>query len=252
MTSPLIVPAEVKQMAPDVIADTVHELENLDKADALALIGTLNDGAAFNFFKLGGVLARIRSHRWYDPYETLAEFCETEHGIRPRKAQRLMLIYNSLVEAKIPWDQVKHLGWTKLSIIATLLKQENGQQWIKIAEEQKTIQLIDTVKKAMKGAAGEVQSIEDQSAKISTKTFKLHDDQRQTIEAAIDKAKEQAGTQYDSAALELICLDFLGGGGSKMPSPKDFLQSIGLDAAAKALEDAFPNVDIQLQLSDAA
>ena len=43
------------------------------------------------------------------------------------------------------------------------------------------------------------------------KTFKFHDDQVKTIDAAIEKAKATSGTSVDSAALELICLDYVGG-----------------------------------------
>ena len=45
------------------------------------------------------------------------------------------------------------------------------------------------------------------------KTFKFHDDQVKTIDAAIEKAKATSGTSVDSAALELICLDYVGGTG---------------------------------------
>jgi hypothetical protein len=42
------------------------------------------------------------------------------------------------------------------------------------------------------------------------KAYKLHEDEAKTVDAAIKKAKATSGTSVDSAALELICLDYLG------------------------------------------
>ena len=44
-----------------------------------------------------------------------------------------------------------------------------------------------------------------------SKAYKLHEDQAKTVEAALEKAKATSGASVDSAALELICLDYLGG-----------------------------------------
>jgi hypothetical protein len=40
------------------------------------------------------------------------------------------------------------------------------------------------------------------------RNFKFHGDQVKTIDAAIEKAKATSGRSVDSAALELICLDY--------------------------------------------
>ena len=45
----------------------------------------------------------------------------------------------------------------------------------------------------------------------TVKTFKFHDAQVKTVDAAIEKAKATSGTSSDSAALELICLHYVGG-----------------------------------------
>jgi hypothetical protein len=43
------------------------------------------------------------------------------------------------------------------------------------------------------------------------RNFKLDDAQEKTVNAAFEKAKATSGTSADSAALELICLDYVGG-----------------------------------------
>ena len=44
------------------------------------------------------------------------------------------------------------------------------------------------------------------------KTFKLHPDQKEIVEAALTNVKEKTGTPYDTVALELICQQYMGTG----------------------------------------
>ena len=51
----------------------------------------------------------------------------------------------------------------------------------------------------------------DESKTVTTMSFKVHSDQKATIDAAIEKAKEASGTSVGTVALEFICLDYMGG-----------------------------------------
>ena len=231
-------------VGPDVLADIVHEIENLKEPEALAQIGLLTEQTEMTFFRLGGILSLVQSNAWYAPYATFRAFVETEHGMGYHKATYFIQIYNCLVESGVPWEKVKSVGWTKLKEIAKVINNDNVDEWVKIATAQTTINLIDTVKKHV--ASGAPVAIEDQSSKtVTTKTFKVHEDQKLTIEAAINKAKEATGTAVDTAALEFICLDYMGG-----MSMKDKLMKLGLEAAANLLQDAFPNADISVELKE--
>ena len=44
------------------------------------------------------------------------------------------------------------------------------------------------------------------------KTFKLHPDQKEIVEAALNYVKEKTGTKFDTVAPELICQQFMGTG----------------------------------------
>jgi hypothetical protein len=87
------------------------------------------------------------------------------------------------------------------------------------------------------------------------KTFKFHDDQVKTIDAAIEKAKATSGTSVDLAALELICLDYLGGqtleerlavlvlGPEALAKTfADVLNAISKDAATAVIKSIYQNV----------
>ena len=52
---------------------------------------------------------------------------------------------------------------------------------------------------------------ESSSTATSVRSFKLHDDQAETVSTAIEKMKKLSNTPDDSAALAAICLDYVGG-----------------------------------------
>jgi hypothetical protein len=84
--------------------------------------------------------------------------------------------------------------------------------------------------------------------------------QVKTVDAAIEKAKATSGTSVDSVALELICLDSVGGQTLQEPlaalGPEalaktfaDVLNAISKDAATAVIKSIYQNVphDIDLQ-----
>ncbi|MCL4743808.1 MAG: hypothetical protein KJZ83_00185 [Burkholderiaceae bacterium] len=228
----------------DVLSDLVHEIENMKENEARAVVTALNNETEMTLFKLGGVLSVIQANGWYEPYASFREYVEKELGMHYRRAAYWVSIYNHLAESKVPWEKVKDLGWTKLKEIAEVLTIENVDEWVSLANSQTTLQLIETVKGHK--AKDAPKALEDQSAKtVTTKTFKVHEDQKATIEAAIAKAKEQSGTSVDTAALEFVCLDFLGG-----QTMTQRLQKMGLEAALEALEKAFPTTNISVEIEE--
>lgn len=244
-------PAKGEIVEPDELSDMVHEIENLKEKEARALAAELNEHAEFTFFKLGGVLSVIQANGWFTPYPTFRDFVEQEHGIHYRKAMYLVGIYNDMTAQSIPWKKVKHLGWTKMSVLSPILTPENLGEWIALAEQTNVPTLTEMVKKAKLSANGTSNQLpnEASSATVVTKTFKLHEDQKETVEAALSKAKEDSGTDVDTVALEFICLDFLGSKKKAKPL-SDQLKDAGIDAALEALNAAFPNTDFSVEVNE--
>jgi hypothetical protein len=241
-------------LAPDLISTVAAELENLKEVEARKLVTELREGADFGFFKLGGVLSVIQSNNWIEPHGTFRDFVENEHGLNYRRAMYYIGIYNGLVESGIPWDEVKSLGWTKLKEIVPVLTKANVKAWVKTALKQTTLQLIETVKSHVAAEAQKKlgnDGATEPSLPVTTKTFKVHSDQKATIEAALAKAKQIASTTFDTVALDFICLDYLGGTGTHA-SVAGQLQNLGIDAALKAFEEAFPNVALTAEVDSSA
>lgn len=251
----------------DELSDIIHEIENLKEKDADKLVDTLAEQGEVTAFKLGGVLSRVQQEGWFKPYATFREYIELGKGIHYRRAMYYVAIYNALAESGVPYAKVKHIGWTKLKEIAAILTQENVDEWVKIAEGQTVLQLIETVKnhnakKAQKliGEGGEP----EQAKTIVTKTFKMHTDQKETIEAAIEKAKEKSNTTIDTVALEYICLEYVSGKQLTLDQMLNKLDEaglvgvmsklhakLGLEKSANAISTDFPNVNFSLEVPEA-
>jgi hypothetical protein len=238
-------------LPPDDLSDMVHEIENLKEKDAKGLVNQLAMAADEMEFKLGGVLSVIQANGWFGPYDSFKEYVEGEHPLSYRKAAYCIRIYNDITESKVPWEKVKHLGWSKLKDVAQVMTVDNVDQWVEAAEKHTTMQLADMVSTAKKQASSSSTpaQLEGPSATtVVTMTFKVHEDQKKTIDAALAKAKEQSQTDVNTVALEHICLDFLGGG--KSPKLDATMKKAGLEKVFEAFESAFPDTKISVELPE--
>lgn len=256
-------PAAKSASTEDLIVYTVKELEGLEKEAALGLVNELIEGSSYNNFKLGGVLSRIQEEGWWEggSYETFRDFTENVYGIKYRKAMYLIEIYNALVESGVPWDSVKEMGWTKLREVAGLLTKENMDEWAERAKSMSTIQLIEYVKQYKADQAGKKESSDEgEDVKtVSTMTFKVHADQKETIRHALDKAREDNKTEFDAVALEYICMQYLEGGlGKQKTVTKKVKQTLTEvmsgstpEAVLEAFEKQFPDFDVTIAEKEA-
>ena len=226
--------------------DAVYEIESLNEDTAKKLVYSLSDQAGFTQFKLGGVFSMIQSKSWFSPYDTFQQWVEQEYGVKYRKALYLIGIYNTLSAQSIPWDKVKDLGWTKLSVLCPVLNEDNFDKWIAHAENN-TVKALSVLVKEAQGSGSQAQITDEPSDTVS-KTFKLHEDQNETVTNALSKSKDVSGTSYDTVALEHICLDYLnnGGGQPTVHSVSTCLVSMGLEKSLEALDTAFPKVSFSV------
>lgn len=237
----------------DVIHDTVVTLEGLEMNAALSLVSELSENIDYNYFQLGGVLSTIQSKGWYHEagYDSFKEFVAKEYGLGPRKALYLVSIYNGLVDSGVAWNKVKHLGWTKLKELANVITPDNVDHWVGVAENSTVLQLLEAIKGA--NTAGDSGSSSDDAegqptSNVTTMTFKVHTDQKETVRQALDKAKEEAGTDVDTVALEMICMSFLQGGKvtKQVTGLKDAMAGASWEEVLSVFEQLWPDVDVEV------
>jgi hypothetical protein len=239
---------EVPSEAGDMIVQTAKEVENLKEAKAFDSVPRLMSDIEQNYFKLGGYLSKIQAEGWFlnKGYENFKAYVEAECSIKYRKAMYLIGIYNGLVAAQIPWSKVSHLGWTKLKELAGILNNDNVDEWVTVAENMTALQLIDYIAKQTAGtdASNSTDAAQTDAAKVTTMTFKLHADQKESVEEALAKAKHASGTEVNGAALEYICLDYLGSA-PKVVNLTDVMKTKALEDVLQSLQEAFPTLVMQ-------
>ena len=227
-------------VAKDEFQDLVNEIENMKEKEALSAVTLITDQTAAGYIKLGGVLVRVHANEWYKPYSSFQEFVTEKIGMKFRLACYYMQCYTALANGGIPFSKVKGLGWTKLAVIAPVINSDNIDHWVGVAKSQNVLTLKETIK-AHKAAnlAGELSNEGGDTTSVKSLTFKPHSDQEATIDAALKKAMDAANTEHKTVALEYICMDYLGA--ATLVSK---LKAMGIEKAAEALSEAFPEWDI--------
>jgi hypothetical protein len=108
--------------------------------------------------------------------------------------------------AVLPSAQSEVSPTTEKPHIAGVLDAGNADHLIEVASNHTKAEIIRLVQDHLAGSAGQKPS---SSTATQVKTFKFRDDQIKTVQAAIDRAKEVAGAEHDTAALEIICRHYI-------------------------------------------
>lgn len=239
----------------DMIQETATSIELIDAESAMKLIPELVNNIELSFFKVGGLLCRVQEEGWWKDtgHETFKAYLDAEHGLGYRKAMYLIDIYRHLVDSGVKWEQVKNVGWTKLRLIAPLLTQENVETWATRAEGMTTIQLEEYIKAMKNTGEGSDTTSSSTTSDVSSKVFKLHTDQREVIEAALDKCKHEKSTEHDNVALQYICEEYLNAASgkkstSKKVEPAELFKNMGVEAVLAVFGEVFPDVDLEVTM----
>lgn len=254
---------------PDPISTFNHKLGMLSEAEAAPLARHLLDQGDFNDFQAGGIFAKVQDEGWFGGHPNFRGWVEAEFGMDYRKAAYLANIYRKIVEANVKWSDVAGVGWTKLKELVPILTSANAKHWAQIAGSMTTLQLNASVKQAVlqaqgQGAAADGAVPENKASVVTTKTFKVHQDQKEVIQQALNIAKNKLGTDVDTVALEHICIGYIGApveaAPTKVAPTKESLAQTfaalkalgegGLERVFEAFEAVWPEVHIIAKMPD--
>ena len=225
----------------DLISDLVHEIESLEKSDAIARLIELEDAHEQTYFEIGGLLSVMRKEKWFDPFASLDEWVENNTAMKRSKARALIQIYTAIVEFGVAWAQVQDIGWTKLRAIARVLDKKSAHHWIGVASTHSKKKIIELVKQHLTASGG---AVAGGSTATRFRSFKLHEDQVENVNAAIEKMKKSSNTPDDLAALAAICLDYVGG-----PTLQQRFVGLLPYAVAKTFSGVLNNLDRETALN---
>lgn len=238
-----VAPGKKKQT--DMFALIAQETENLTKVKALNLADKLAENIEADYFRLGGVLKVIYENTWFEGHESFGAFVSDRFGFAERKAKYLMEIYDHLVTKQIPWEKVAGLGWTKLKDLARFLTPENVDEWVAKATPL-TVAELQALLKGGKTADGKTS--DEVSSDVQTIKFKMKSDQVETVTSALNKAKAEVNTTYDTVALEAICTGYLGGSVSMATTESVDLGALMAQAGPEQVLELFDKVFPQVVL----
>ena len=122
---------------PDKLQRIAEEIETTsNEKTAMVLMHKLVLEQGMNYFAMGGLLKRMNEKKWYCGRDTFKAFCLEVLGFHPRKGLYLIQIFDTLIEAKLTWDDIEDVGWTKLRILCSkvtrsrrLLRRRLGGLW---------------------------------------------------------------------------------------------------------------------------
>lgn len=246
---PVTVGGKTKAKKPsggDFIMEVAHEVEGLTKSKALSEASKLATNIEENYFRLGGVLKLINDNSWFEGHASFDEMVFEQFGFKSRKAYFLMSIYDNLVTKQIPWDKVKHLGWTKLKDLAPVLTLDNVDEWVAKAENVTVLELQAMLKAGTQSTSGDTVKTKDELVKIK---FSLKPDQSEVVQQALAKAKGELHTEYDSVALENICQGYVGGvfTGSNGYDLDSVIKTTGFEPLLQRIAELYPEFDIDVK-----
>ncbi len=245
-TAPTVIGKKKVDKTGNLILDIAHEVETFTKTKALNEAERLAENVELNYFKLGGVLKLINDNSWFEGFDSFGLFVTEKYGFKDRKARYLIEIYDNLVTKQIPWEKVSVLGWTKLKILAKTLTPDNVDEWVAKAEKLTVIELQALLDAGTPSGEGEktAKTADD----IVKMTFKFKQDQADAVQSALAKAKGELHTEFDTVALENICIGYVGGT-SAVNKPFNLDQVIsatGFEPMIQRIAELFPEYDINV------
>lgn len=181
-------------------------------------------------------------------YSSFKDMVEQGVGISTSAAYDYMKIYRCLIELGVSWEKLQHIGWTKIRWFAKYLTNENVDAWIQEAEKKNVEQLKQLVKQESQSVAQtavhpiygpselpETSTQVDISLEIVNeegcesrkphnsplitevsaleiphyRKFKMYPEQELALNNALEKAKKELPTEYETEALEAVCIGYL-------------------------------------------
>ena len=76
--------------------------------------------------------------------------------------------------------------------------------------------------------------------------FPVHSEEAELCRDALNKAKREAGTEYDAVAFVAMCLNYLSGSAVKPPDLEEVMKANGVTEVFTAIDALWPDINIQL------
>jgi hypothetical protein len=187
------------------------------RSEAVSLKTQLDRGQ----IRMCRILKTVFDRKYYRDYNfgSFESWVQEELNFGYRTARYMVEVANAVERSNVSWDQVSDIGWTRLKLIASVLNQDNTEDWLDVARTHSTRDLEGVIReyKASLRAADSNSSSEQETVSIEREltightisvAIRFLEDQHRTVMSAVSKAQEfnEGGSVAD--ALEYICFDW--------------------------------------------
>ncbi len=241
----------------DLILNIIHRVENITKEKFGTKIAELREGRDEEFFEMGGYLTVAMEKGWHRDagYTDFRDWIGDKHGLNARSGRHMMTVYQKVTDAELEWKDVDGVGWTKLRTLASIMTKENAKKLLKGAKDLTTRELEKFVKdqnpraRTSSGTSGGGVEQSDGMVKLAVK---FHPDQWEPVQQATDNIKEQADTDNMARAIELMAIEYNGGGkefAGSHESAKESVKRHGWEAILEAVGEHYDDqIDIHVKV----
>lgn len=219
-------PIEGEVQAPQVAAsatfvegafeEMVSNVAGMDAVTADSAFLALEDQREFEHIRLGILLGHIQASEHFTTlgFSNLREYLAARTDLEYRKAIYYINNARKVQELGLKPEQLKGVTWSALRHIVGVMEKKNAKSWLDAARTLTQAALLEKVRAAKQKQAGALPAPDKGEAgekpAPSLKQFQLYPDQKNTVEAAIEKAKGEAGVESTGAALDVIASAYTG------------------------------------------
>lgn len=261
---PAAVAASAKpEVAKDMFADMAFRAKHLTTETATEAARDLVLADSTNSFELGAVLLEVRNRALFPDGTDFKTWVADELEYKYRKAAYLIEIYSKAQQLGLKWDNVKHLGWSKLAKLSGVLTEENHEKVLEDVVDMKLIE-VEAYVKNMK--AGDTKPAAPTG--LTKWSAQLSDEQHELVAAAMEHAMSAGNVETHGMALEYVSQHYLSSTGMPMqeaqeaqpeaaagdqpetPQPPtteqlvEILKSMSIEVVAEIVENAFPGYGV--------
>lgn len=150
-------------------------------------------------------LAQLLHETWENAYyvkwgyDSFREYTEDELGLNYRKARYYVTIAQVVKRLKIPWVDIREIGWTKMRALVPILNEDNVADWLERAANN-TVEVLEESVKDFK----EIERVGEDKKPVALK-LRLSQDAASIVLDSIEKAKKMIETESVEMAIEHIC-----------------------------------------------
>lgn len=212
--------ASVAHDLDDQIINFASKVEKIKtRAELEAKIRDITEETDFDKFAIGGMIAKAQStpEWWNQSYPSFRDYVETVLGYKYRVAMHHAEIYVGILKLDRPWSAFGGIGWTKILVLLKVLtkdmqdKTEDGLGFLDWIERAKLLS-VEALKSHVANALKPEDEKEEVVNEVKTMAFKLHTDQREVVESALETAMKAVGTEVKAVGLEAIAQAYMGTG----------------------------------------